>query len=134
MELDEAVGCNELVENTVFQYTVQNNSIRNKALHDHPNSVSPTLQSNPLRLACIASAPLGLVVTIQQPRGAVHRSNTCDGADLPGGVANEFSLDWPYAFGVIRIEVRGGQVYVDGEVVQVAGKTASATEAESGIP
>lgn len=46
---------------------------------------------------------------------------------MPGAGVGDFTVKWVHAYGVMRIEVRAGQVYVDGEVVQLAGRISDVT-------
>jgi hypothetical protein len=57
--------------------------------------------------------------------GPLHRAHIHEGSQLPGGSVAEFRMDWNHAFGTIRIEVRSGVVYVDGQPVVPALSTST---------
>lgn len=49
--------------------------------------------------------------------GQLQRAHTHEGSQLPGSSIPDFRLDWTHAFGTIRIEVKAGVIYVDGDLV-----------------
>lgn len=51
--------------------------------------------------------------------GLLQRAHTHEGSQLPGSAVPDFRLDWTHAFGTIRIEVKAGVVYVDGDPVTI---------------
>ena len=69
-------------------------------------------------MANMAQTSMELAVTVQQQGGLVHRTHRETGADLPGRSVSDFRIDWVHAFGTIRIEVKAGEVCVDGRVVR----------------
>lgn len=121
------VDVKQLVKNTVFEYTVQKNSIYPEAHHDHTTALPTARHTNQSGHASLAYACVGLVVSSQAPQSPVKRSQTGAGGDLLGGLATDFVVDWVHAYGVMRIEVKAGQVYVDGRVVRPAGKDLDAS-------
>ena len=88
-------------------------------MHDHSATLSSARQTYKPRHASLAATHLGLAMSAQAPQPPVQRSQTGAGGDLPGGPAMDFTFDWVHAYGVMRIEVKAGQIYVDGRVVQV---------------
>lgn len=47
----------------------------------------------------------------------LQRAHIHEGSQLPGSSVQDFRLDWTHAFGTIRIEVKAGVIYVDGDPV-----------------
>lgn len=68
----------------------------------------------------MAAAGLEMAVSLGDSVGPLHRAHIHDGSQLPGGSTAEFRLDWTQTCGTIRIEVKAGVVYIDGQPVQRA--------------
>lgn len=68
----------------------------------------------------MAATGLGMAVNLGDSVGPLHRAHIHEGSQLPGGRTTEFRLDWTHTFGTIRIEVKAGVVYIDGQPVQPA--------------
>ena len=66
-----------------------------------------------------------MAVNLGDSVGPLHRAHIHEGSQLPGGGAAEFRMDWTHSFGTIRIEIKAGVVYVDGQPVQPALSTSA---------
>jgi hypothetical protein len=73
----------------------------------------------------MAATGLEMAVNLGDSVGPLQRAHIHEGSQLPGGSTTEFRLDWTHTFGTIRIEVKAGVVYIDGEPVQPALHTAT---------
>ena len=68
----------------------------------------------------MAATGLEMAVNLGDSAGPLHRAHIHEGDQLPGESTTEFRLDWTHTFGNIRIEVKAGLVYIDGQPVQPA--------------
>jgi len=73
----------------------------------------------------MVAAGLEMAVNLGDSVGPLQRAHIHEGSQLPGGSTTDFRLDWTHTFGTIRIEVKAGVVYIDGEPVQRAFHTAT---------
>lgn len=68
----------------------------------------------------MATAGLEMALNLGDSGGPLQRAHIHEGSQLPGDSTAEFRLDWTHAFGTIRIEVKAGIVYIDGQPVQTS--------------
>ena len=71
----------------------------------------------------MAAAGLEMAVSLGDSVGPLQRAHIHEGSQLPGGSTAEFRLDWTHTFGTMRIEVKAGVVYIDGQPVRPALQT-----------
>ena len=90
------------------------------ARHDRSATVPPALRTVPPVSAHMAATGLGMAVSLGDSVGPLHRAHIHEGSQLPGGSTIEFRLDWTHTFGTMRLEVKAGVAYIDGQPVQAA--------------